>query len=291
MISGSTTLAAVIGSPVRHSLSPALHNAAFAAAGVDWVYVAFEVAPGDATAALAAVRALGIGGLSVTMPHKQDVADAVDVLDPAARALRSVNTVVRRDDGTLAGYSTDGAGFVASLEAADVVVDGARVAVLGAGAAARAVIDALARRGAAGITVANRTAGRAAEAAALAGDRGRVVTGDAIGAAVTDADIVVNCTSVGMGVDPAQATAADLPVELDALRAGQVVADLVYHPLSTPLLDGARRRGAATVDGLGMLVHQAVLQQRLWLGETLPVHELAAVMRDAALRELAARHG
>lgn len=290
MISGSTTLAAVIGAPVRHSLSPALHNAAFAAAGVDWTYVAFEVVPGAAPQALDAMRTLGIGGLSVTMPHKQDVAAAVDALDPAARALRSVNTVVRRADGALEGHSTDGAGFVASLEAAGVTVDGARIAVLGAGAAARAVIDALARSGAAEIAVANRTAARAEEAAVLAGERGRVVTGAAIAPAVAAADIVVNSTSIGMGVDPAAATADDLPFDIDAVRAGQVVADLVYHPLETPLLAQARERGATVVDGLGMLVHQAVLQQRLWLGETLPAHDLAAVMRSAALRELAARH-
>ena len=122
MITATTRVAAVIGSPVRDSLSPALHNAGFAATGVDWVYTAFEVAPGNAGAALDAMRTLGLGGLSVTMPHKEAVAELVDELDPAAAALRSVNTVVRLDDGRLKGYSTDGAGFIAALSANGVDV-------------------------------------------------------------------------------------------------------------------------------------------------------------------------
>lgn len=274
MITGATTVAAVIGSPVKHSLSPALHNAAFAAAGVDWVYTAFEVASGEAVRALDAMRALGLGGLSVTMPHKEAVADGVDALDPAAAALHSVNTVVRSPEGLLVGHSTDGAGFVASLVEADVEVAGRSVAVLGAGAAARAVIDALARAGAATVTVVNRSIDRAEHAAALAGTAGRV----GIAADVAGADIVVNATSVGMASD-------ELPIDAKLLHAGQVVADLVYHPLETALLAAAAAAGARTVDGLGMLVHQAALQQQLWLG-SLPD---TAVMRAAALRELAAR--
>jgi len=276
VITGATTVAAVIGSPVRHSLSPALHNAAFEAAGVPWVYVAFDVAHGDASHALAAMRALGIGGMSVTMPHKEMVAANVDELDPAAAALRSVNTVVRTPQGALKGYSTDGAGFVASLAEAGVEVVGRSVVVLGAGAAARAVIDALARAGATTVTVVNRSVDRAREAAALAGSGGRVGVVDD----VTAADVVVNATSVGMASD-------DLPLDAAMLRFGQVVADLVYHPLETALLAAARAGGAIAVDGLGMLVHQAALQQELWLG----VKPDTAVMRAAALRELAARAG
>ena len=278
-ITAGTRVAAVIGSPVRHSLSPALHNAAFAAAGVDWVYTAFEVAPGQAGAALAAMRALGLGGLSVTMPHKDDIAAAVDVLSPSAAALRTANTVVRGADGRLEGHSTDGEGFVASLREAGVDPSGAAVAVLGAGGAARSVVDALARAGAASVAVVNRTPAKAAVAAALAGSAGVVGAREHVAAA----DIVVNATSVGMGVVDGAVDA--LPVDPALLHAGQVVADLVYHPLDTALLVAARAAGATTVDGLGMLVHQAALQQQLWLG-ALPD---AAVMRAAALHELAAR--
>jgi len=273
-ISGSTRLAAVIGSPVRHSLSPALHNAAFAALGIDWRYVAFEVAPGAAGAALDAMRTLGIGGLSVTMPHKDDVAGAVDELDPAAAALHSVNTVVPIGEGRLRGHSTDGAGFVASLREAGVDPAGMRVGILGAGGAARSVVDALARAGADSIVVVNRSAERAVQTAALAGERGAPGDADAI----SGCDLVVNATSVGMGDD-------SLPIDPALLRWTHVVADLVYHPLETALLRAAREIGARTVDGLGMLVHQAVLQQELWHG-TRPD---PAVMRAAAMRELAAR--
>ena len=163
-------LAAVIGSPVAHSLSPAIHRAAFDAAGIDWSYVAFEVADGQAGAALDAMRTLGIAGLSVTMPHKTAVAERVDRLDPAARALHSVNTV-SWDGDELVGSSTDGAGFVASLADAGVGVEDARVAIIGAGGAARSLVDALARAGATDITVLNRTPERA-EAAAALGVRG-----------------------------------------------------------------------------------------------------------------------
>ncbi len=276
MITGTTKLAAVIGSPVRHSLSPVIHNAAFSAGALDWIYTAFEVAPGKAAEALAAMRVLGISGLSVTMPHKDDVAAAVDVLDPAATALRTANTVVLQDDGRLAGYSTDGAGFVASLREAGVESSGMTVAVLGAGGAARSVIDALARVGVDQIVVINRSAARAEAAAQLGAGRGRV--GDV--ADIVHVDLVVNATSVGMGSDEA-------PFDLALLRSTQVVADLVYHPIETALLRAARRCGATAVDGLGMLVHQAVLQQQLWTG----VSPDPAAMRAAAEHELVARHG
>lgn len=274
MISGTTRVAAVIGSPVSHSLSPALHNAAFGQLGLDWVYVALHVPAGEAGRALEAMRLFGLGGLSVTMPHKEAVAAAVDSLDPAAAALRSVNTVVPQPDGSLRGHSTDGAGFVASLGAAGVDVSNRTVCLLGGGGAARAIADALARSGAARVTVVNRTIASAEEAAALAAGVGEVGGPTA----VADADIVVNATSVGMGT-------RELPCDPGLLRAGQVVADIVYHPRETALLAAAKAVGATAVDGLGMLVHQAALQQRLWHG-ALPE---AAAMQAAAERELAAR--
>jgi shikimate dehydrogenase len=274
VISATTRVAAVIGSPVRHSLSPALHNAGFAATGVDWVYTAFEVEPGSAAAALDAMRVLGLGGMSVTMPHKESVAALVDELDPAAAALRSVNTVVPLGDGRLKGYSTDGAGFVASLAAQNVAIAGSHVGVLGGGGAARAIVDAVARAGAARVTVVNRTAERANDAVALAPGVAVVGRPEDLRAC----DIVVNATSVGMGGD-------ELPLDAALLHSEQVVADIVYHPRCTALLTAAAAAGARTVEGLGMLVHQAVLQQQLWTG----VSADAAVMWAAAERELASR--
>ncbi len=272
-------LAAVIGSPVEHSLSPVIHRAAFAAAGDDWSYVAFDVAPGDAAAAVEAMRTLGIAGLSVTMPHKDAVAAAVDRLDPAASALGAVNTV-SWDGDELVGSSTDGAGFVASLAAEGVEVEGASVAVIGAGGAARSVVDALGRAGAAAIVVLNRTAERGEVAARLA-DVARPGTADDI----SSADIVVNATSVGMGVR-GDAGPSELPCDPDLLGPMHVCADLVYHPLETTWLRAAAERGARTIDGLGMLVEQAALQQEIWLGRAPDV----AVMRAAAMEELERRH-
>jgi shikimate dehydrogenase len=274
-ITAATRLAAVIGSPVRHSLSPAIHNAAFDAAGLDWRMVAFDVAAGRADEAVAAMRVLGIGGIAVTMPHKQQMAGAVDEIDDAARALRSVNTVVLRDDGSTFGANTDGQGFVDSVAAAGHAISGARVVVLGAGGAARAIIEALGRAGAADIAIVNRTAASAEDAAALA-VAGRVGGIDDL----AGADLLVNATSVGMG-------SRESPLPDTVLRAGLAVADIVYHPLATELLACARRVGAPTVDGLGMLVHQAVLQQELWTGR----RPDPAPLRVAAEAELARRPG
>lgn len=279
MISGSTRVAGVIGSPVTHSLSPAIHNAAFAASGLDWVYTAFDVAPGAARDALAGMRALGIAGLSVTMPHKDDVAAAVDVLDPASAALRTVNTVVLQADGRLAGHSTDGDGFVASLRDAGHDPAAMRVVVLGAGGAARSVIDALVRNGADRIVVVNRSPDRALAAAELAGARGVVGTMDDI----ATADLIVNATSIGMGADAGDPASG--PFDMNLIEARHIVADLVYHPLETALLSAARSRGAVAVDGLGMLIHQAVLQQQWWTG----LRPDPMVMRAAAEHELARR--
>jgi len=272
-------LAALIGTPVGHSLSPAIHQAAFDAAGVGWDYAAFDVAAGRAADAIAAMRVLGLAGMSVTMPHKHDVADAVDRLDPAAGALRSVNTV-SWDGDVLVGSSTDGAGFIAALAEAGVDPADADVAIIGAGGAARSVIDALGRAGVRSIHVINRTNDRAASACDLA-SMAVVGTPDDI----DRADLVVNATSVGMGISPADASASDLPCGPERLSTSQVVVDLVYHPLRTAWLEAAERAGARTVDGLGMLIHQAALQQLAWLGE-LPDVE---VMRTAAENALAQR--
>jgi shikimate dehydrogenase len=271
-ISGSTRVAAVIGHPVRHSRSPALANAAFAAAGLDWVLAALDVAEGDAEAAVAAVRALGLGGLMVTMPHKAAVIPALDDLTPTARTLGAVNSI-SWVDGALVGHNTDGAGLVRSLRHDDGIdVRGRRCVVLGAGGAARSVVHALADAGAAEVAVLNRTASRAEAAAALAGDRGRTGVPDDVEAA----DLVVNATSVGMGAEPGGD--GPVPIAPELLRPAQVVVDLVYQPLDTPLLAAARARGAVAVDGIGMLVHQAAISISRWTG----VDPDTEVMRRAA---------
>lgn len=270
MTTAATHVAGVIGDPVRHSLSPAIHNAAFRALDLDWVYVAFPVASGEAASAVSAMRTLGISGLNVTMPHKHDVLPALDHLSPTAATLQAVNTVHRRGD-VLHGENTDGVGFVDAL-AHDEGFDarGTRVVVLGAGGAARAVVLALAGAGAADIAVVNRTAARADQAAALA-PAGVGRSGGEHD--VAEADLVVNATPVGM---QGTATAEALPLDPKLLRPGQLVVDLVYSPLRTPLLAAAKERGAIPVTGLGMLIHQAAHAFRLWTGEDPPLEVMSA---------------
>ena len=272
MITGHTRSAGVIGWPVRHSLSPTIFNAAFAASGLDWAYLAFEVPEGAAGAALAGVRALGVEGLSVTMPHKAAVLAGLDRLSPAAEALGAVNCIVRRGD-ELHGSNTDGAGFVDALRIDEgIEVSEASFVVVGAGGAARAVVQALAAAGAGSVTVVNRSSGAAERAAGLAGPVGRVGRPED----VAEGSVVVNATPLGMGVVVgAGGEPEPLPLDVDRLGAGQVVVDLIYHPSVTPLLEAARARGLRTVNGLGMLIHQAAHAFRTWTGEEPPLEAMS----------------
>ena len=269
-------LVGVIGSPVAHSLSPLLHNTAFSALGLSdsWRSFAFDIPAGRAAAALDAMRRTNVTGLSVTMPHKAVVAGLVDECSDVARLLTAVNCV-HQTDGRLLGSNTDGEGFLASLaRGAQFEPLGKRCLVIGAGGAARAVILAVARAGAIDVAVVNRTPERAFEAAELAGERGSVVplTEGAVADAVGAADLVVNATPVGMeGVAEGP---AGWQVAPDLLGAGQVAADLVYAPRPTPWLVLAAEAGATTLDGLGMLVHQAAAQLVLWTGATTPVEAM-----------------
>jgi shikimate dehydrogenase len=268
-VTGATRLTGIIGDPVTHSLSPAIHNAAYAACGLDWVYVAFPVAPGDAAAALHAMRSLGIGGLSVTMPHKTDAAVACDTLTPTAAALAAVNTVAPRDDGLL-GDSTDGEGFLRALHDEEVDVAGRRCLVLGAGGAGRALVHALGMAGAS-VTVAARSEERAAAAAQLA-PGADAISLRRVDERLSSVDVVINVTPVGMSGEP--------PLfDVSLLRDEQFVFDTVYFPAETPLLAAARGRGIRGANGLGMLVHQAALTFEIFTGVEAPLE----VMRAAAL--------
>lgn len=281
----------IIGDPVDHSLSPVLHNAAFGALDLDWVYLAFPVPRGQVAPALAGFRALGLAGLSVTMPHKAAVAAAVDRLSGVGERLGAVNTVVRQG-AELVGESTDGDGFVAALRT-DEGWDpaGRRCVVLGAGGAARAVILALVDAGAASVAVVGRRPESVAGALALAGAAGQVGSIEA----VADAELIVNATPVGMAgtasavtsISGTDAAVLALPFGLDPRRlgVGQLVVDLIYAPPSTALMDAARQAGATAVNGLGTLIHQAARQFRLWTGMDPPLE----VMSAAAIAVLAER--
>jgi shikimate dehydrogenase len=268
-ITAATRVVAVIGDPVAHSRSPAMHNAAFAATGLDWVYVAFPVARGDGGAAVRAVTTLGLAGLNVTMPHKADAAAACDDLAPDAADLGAVNTIVNAG-GALVGYSTDGDGFLRALGDEGVAVAGKSCLVLGAGGAARAITHALGRAGAR-VTVAARRPEASRDASALAPDA--VAIGlEAI--AVEGFDVIVNATPLGMHGEPP-------PFDPARMHAGQFVFDTVY-PADTPLLVEARARGLRSAGGFGMLVHQGALAFSLWTGVAPPLDAMrAAASTDA----------
>lgn len=268
-VTGATRLCAVIGDPVRHSQSPRLHNAAYEALGLDRIYLALEVPAGHGRTAVRSMLDLGIDGLNVTMPHKEDAAVACDELTADAAALRSVNTVVRREDGTLLGASTDGEGFLRSLADAAIDPAGAPALVVGAGGAARAVVAALGRVGAE-VTVAARRPGAAAAAAALA-PGGRAVTLDAVDEVLGAVALVVQATPVGMD-------GSSQPFDPAGLGPDHAVCDLVYHPAVTPLLAAAVARGARTVGGIGMLLHQAALAFELHTGHAAPLDAMRAAL-------------
>ena len=282
----TTAVVGLIGWPVRHSVSPALHNAAFAALGLNWAYVPLPVAPERVGEALRGLRALGLRGANVTVPHKQAVMPFLDALSDAARTIGAVNTIVVEDDGRLVGDNTDARGFAADLAAHGVEAAGRTVAVVGAGGAARAVLYALLHGGAAQVTVLNRNLERAAALIAqFAADTHNSTLvacafPDGIRAAAT-ADLVINCTSLGMSPN-IEGLPWDAGVQF---WPGQVVYDLVYNPAQTRLLQLATAQCAQAVGGLGMLVWQGALAFQLWTDEEAPV----AVMRAAAEKQLALR--
>jgi shikimate dehydrogenase len=265
VITGTTRVVGIIGDPVGHSRSPAMHNAAFDALGLDWVYVAFPVPRGEGAAAVRAVATLGLAGLNVTMPHKADAAAGCDDLSSEAAALRAVNTVVNTG-GKLVGHSTDGDGFLRALDDEGITVAGKLAVVLGTGGAARAITHALGRAGAQ-VTVAGRRPEAVRSAVSLA-PGGVAVSLDELD--VERFDVIVNATPLGMNGEPP-------PFDPAVLQAGQFVFDTVY-PVETPLLREARARGLQATGGLGMLVHQGALSFSLWTGVEPPMD----VMRAAA---------
>ena len=268
-VNARTRLAGIIGWPVGHSLSPGMHNAAFAARGLNWAYLAFPVEPANVAAAIRGLAAVGSAGLNVTIPHKQAVLDACSSVSEAVAAIGAANTLIPDGKGGFRADNTDAEGFQRALdEAVAEDVAGGLVLMIGAGGAARAVAHAVRLRGGR-LLVANRTPERAAEL-------GEPVPfeRDALNAAASEATLVVNASSLGMGSDDVPAV---LP--LAGIGPGQVVNDLVYRPGGTPWLAAAGARGARTVDGLGMLLHQGAAAFERWTGEPAPVD----VMRSALL--------
>lgn len=274
----SFKLAGVIGWPVAQSRSPVLHGHWLRQYGVTGAYLPLPVQPERLADAVRGLRALGFSGCNVTIPHKLGVLKLVDQVDPVAARIGAANTIVVQNDGTLSGFNTDAYGFLASLRDVrpDFKASAGPVVILGAGGAARAVAVALLDDGAAEIRLTNRTLERAQELARIDPSRIKVVPWEMRESALDGAALLVNSTSQGMvGYQP-------LDLSLDALPKTAMVSDIVYNPLETPLLAAARKRGNTAVDGLGMLLHQAVPGFAHWFGRMPSVTEdlRAILVRD-----------
>ena len=278
-INGSTVLVGVIGNPVKHSLSPVILNAAFREAKINWVYTAFETPEEKLADAIGGIRALGIAGLSVTMPHKAKICSLLDEISDSAQSLGAVNCIVN-DAGNLKGHNTDGDGFLDAVKHdAGLDVAGKKVLVIGSGGSARSIIYSLGKAEAREIAVINRTKNKALDALELAGSVGRYVEENEISKVVSEADLVVNATPVGMS--DTEGTSS-FPLEPNLLTKGQLAVDLIYHPISTPWMEALRDRGVEVHGGLSMLIFQAAKAFKLWTGKDAPVE----AMRKAALDEI-----
>ena len=255
-------LAGVMGWPVGHSRSPKIHNHWIEKYGLNGAYVLLPVAPGKLEAAIAGLPALGFRGCNITIPHKVDAMALVNEVDANAKRVGAMNTIVVQPDGTLKGFNNDGFGYIQSLLDAkpDWRADAGPVTVLGAGGAARAVVLALADRGAKEIRLINRTYEKAEALAQEFGGPVKAYAWSERHTALADVALLVNTTSQGMHGQAA------LELNLDALPAHALVSDVIYVPLETPLLAAARQRGNATVNGLGMLLNQARPAFQAWFG-------------------------
>jgi shikimate dehydrogenase len=275
-IDGKTRLAGIIGWPVSHSLSPVMHNALYDALGLNWRYMALPVQPARVAEAVYGIRALGLAGVNVTIPHKETVMPHMDELTPAAHAIGAVNTIINKED-KLIGDNTDVSGFLEALDRTGVSLAGRRALILGAGGAARAAAWGLLTRDTHVLLLA-RTPARAHK---LAEDMRQSIAGasiEVVEQSPRSVDLVVNCTPIGM---PPHDSQSPLPEAL-SLDANTAVMDMIYRPLETMLLRQAREAGAICVSGLDMLVYQGVIAFERWTGQTPP----ADVMRTACLQAL-----
>jgi shikimate dehydrogenase len=273
-ISGTTRVVGVCGHNIGYTLSPAMHNAAFQACGLDYVYVTFDVAPGRAGAAAAGIRGLGLAGVNVTKPLKTEMIPHLDELTEEAEQVGSVNTIVHRE-GRLIGATTDGAGLRRALEAQGVSIAGRRVVILGAGGAARAACAMSARAGAAHTVIAARNRERAKDTAAVGAAEAITLDPTEMEPAIRSAGVIINAVPADLALAPAW------------FSAHQFVYDTRYDVTDTPLMQLARSRGAAVSNGIDMLLYQGAASFELWTGRPAPVE----VMRAALLEGLRKRQG
>ena len=278
-ISGTTRLGGLLGSPVSHSLSPAMHNASFQALGIDFVYLAFDVGPEHLAETVKVLRELNTYGFNLTMPDKKQVIGSLDELSKAARMIGAVNTVVNRD-GRLVGYNTDGIGYVESIRENGIEVRGREVTLLGAGGAASAAAVQMALEGVKKLHIANRRSGSWSAAERLVetisretaceADLTDLEDTEALAEKIAASSLLTNATSVGMAPDTEVSPVKDLSV----LHSGLTVSDVIYNPRETKLMRDAREQGCRAYNGMYMLLHQGAAAFRLWTGKEMPVGEI-----------------
>jgi len=280
-ITGKTKVCGIIGDSIEHSMSPVMHNAAFKALGLDYVYLPFHVQRGELPGAIAGIRALNVVGLNVTIPHKEAVIPLLDRLEPLAERMGAVNTIVN-EGGLLTGHNTDAPGFMQALRSKGIDPEGKSILILGAGGASKGISFILAEAGAS-LVILNRTVTRAEELASQIAQyyhrrpEALTLSEENLARGLDGADVLVNTTSVGMVPDVNQA-----PVPASLLNHNLVVCDIVYNPLETKLLREAKVAGARTIDGLDMLVWQGALAFEKWTGQKAPFE----VMKQAAIKAL-----
>ena len=279
-ITGKTQVCGVIGDPIEHTLSPVIQNAAFGETGLDYVYLPFRVKKEELGKAIQGMRALNIRGLNVTIPHKVEVMRYLDKIDPLAKEIGAVNTIVNTE-GTLKGYNTDASGFLMALEMAEFKVEKKKIVILGAGGAARAISFILTDKGAY-LRIINRTLDAAREISDRMENTFRKqvevleLTNNNLKTALKEADLLVNTTSVGMLPQP-----DDTLIPNGLLRPDMMVADIIYNPLKTRLLTEAASKGARVMGGMDMLVCQGAAAFELWTGQKAPLKKMSAAAYTA----------
>lgn len=277
MITGTTKTVGILGYPVGHSLSPLMHNAAFAALELDYTYIPLPVHPDDLGQAVAGLKTMGFVGANVTIPHKVSIMPYLDELDRSAELVGAVNTLVIKK-GRCIGYNTDAQGFIQSLTAKNITMKGKNAVIMGAGGAARAVACGLIEHGIDRIMIGTRSAVKAQEFVKLfpAGnplqgcDWQEQLFTDALG----QCDILINCTPIGMS----STNQIALPINWQNVKIGASVCDLIYNPPLTQFLTDAQNRGHIVISGAGMLVEQGALAFELWTGETAPRNIMSEIL-------------
>lgn len=283
----ATSRAGVIGSPIKHSLSPVMHNAAYKHLGLDWEYGAIELDGKDVGTQIRNLFDEGIKGLNVTMPYKEIAFDISFPHGPASR-LGTVNTLIKADDGHIHGYSTDGQGFIESLKELSIDVEDARVMVIGAGGAARSICDALEKVRANVFVTARKLESSMKIVQGIVSRRIQSQTESPVivdlveyserNEFIEECDIIVNATPVGMTID--SKSSKEVPIDVEKISPNHLVIDTIYNPVETELLRRCREKGATTVNGIPMLVHQGALAFSIMTGEKAPIEIMKQALED-----------